>query len=32
MTTADLVKVTTSLTNAKDVSAYVNVRGSSWAK
>jgi 2-iminobutanoate/2-iminopropanoate deaminase len=27
MTTADLVKVTTSLTNAKDVPAYVKVRG-----
>ena len=27
MTTADLVKVTTSLTNAQDIPAYVKVRG-----
>jgi 2-iminobutanoate/2-iminopropanoate deaminase len=27
MTTADLVKVTTSLTNAKDIPAYARVRG-----
>jgi 2-iminobutanoate/2-iminopropanoate deaminase len=27
MTTADLVKVTTSLTNAKDIAAYAKVRG-----
>ena len=27
MTTADLVKVTTSLTNAQDIPAYARVRG-----
>jgi 2-iminobutanoate/2-iminopropanoate deaminase len=27
MTTADLVKVTTSLTDAKDIQAYAKVRG-----
>ena len=27
MTTADLVKVTTSLTNARDIPGYVKVRG-----